>query len=221
MPPPLIVAHRGLHHVATENTLAAFTAACVAKIPWVECDVWLSADGIPVVIHDQTLHRTTAGAGRVTDHTLLQLQQLQVPALSNLLATLTGGTGIMIEIKPPAAIELVKAIRQLLEGFRGPWMIQSFHFENVDLTERSAVLVEDAAAMQTAIDGKWKSVHADHAMLDRELVDRLHGQGRKVGAWTVNTPADIHRMIELGVDMMITDEPKLAADIIANSENSF
>ena len=211
---PIIVAHRGLHHVAIENTVDAFTEAVRANVAWLECDVWMSADGVPVVLHDETLQRTTSGNGKVGDHTLVQLQQLKVPSLWEVLGAITDETGIMIEIKPPEAVALVAAVRQEVQHFSGPWMIQSFHFENVDLTERSAVLVESATALQVGIDGEWKSVHANHVLLNPDLVDRLHGQGRKVGAWTVNSPAEIQRMLDLGVDMLITDEPQLAAEII-------
>jgi glycerophosphoryl diester phosphodiesterase len=215
MPPPIVVAHRGLHHIAIENTLDAFRAAADAQVAWVECDVWLSADGVPVVIHDQTLERTTSGHGNVGDHTLRQLQQLKVPSLWEVLGVITDETGILIEIKPPAAAGLVAGVRQEIQHFSGPWMIQSFYFENVDLSEQSAALAADATMLQIAMDGPWKSIHADHVLLNTEVVDRLHRQGRKVGAWTVNAPAEIQRMIELGIDMLITDEPLLAAQIIA------
>jgi glycerophosphoryl diester phosphodiesterase len=211
---PVIVAHRGLHHQHAENSLGAFIAAAQAGVGWVECDVWPSADGIPMVIHDETLDRTTAGRGCVLDHSRDQLQKLKVPSLIDLLAALNGKTGILVEIKPPNAIEFTQKIRGLLMEYAGPWMMQSFHLENVIHRSKDGFLVEDAAALQTAVDNDCTNIHAEHGLIDQDLVDRLQSAGRTIGAWTVNKPADIQRMIDLGIEMLITDEPVLAAKII-------
>ena len=74
--PPLIVAHRGASGLAPENTLAAFRLAIELGAPAVECDVHLSADGIPVVIHDAQLDRTTNGKGPVAEQPFAALQTL-------------------------------------------------------------------------------------------------------------------------------------------------
>ena len=212
---PTIVAHRGFHHVAAENTVEAFTAAVAAGVRWVECDVWFSADGVPVVLHDQTLEGATSGHGRVGDHSLADLKKFHIPSLWDVLGAITDETGILIEIKPPMAAALVTTVRAEVQHFPGPWMIQSFHFENIDSTEWSAALVKDAASLQQALEGPWQNVHADHVLLNTFLVEQMHSQGKKVGAWTVNGPAEIQRMLDLGVDMLITDEPVLAGQIIA------
>src|SRR5215213_901611 len=77
---PLIVGHRGAMGYAPENTLASFERAVALGVDAVECDVHLSADGVPVVIHDHTLDRTTDGHGLVADHTLAQLKALDAGA---------------------------------------------------------------------------------------------------------------------------------------------
>src|SRR5215218_3697295 len=77
---PLIVGHRGAMGYAPENTFAAYERAVALGADAVECDVHLSADGVPVVIHDHTLDRTTSGRGLVRDHTLAQLRALDAGA---------------------------------------------------------------------------------------------------------------------------------------------
>src|SRR5687768_17797662 len=74
----MIVAHRGLHHFDPENSLAAFVEARRRQVWWAECDVWPSADGVPVVIHDETLDRTTAGTGPVAGLRWGQLAALKL-----------------------------------------------------------------------------------------------------------------------------------------------
>ncbi|NOR49715.1 MAG: glycerophosphodiester phosphodiesterase, partial [Desulfuromonadales bacterium] len=76
MPPPFLWAHRGASCCAPENTLAAFTLAVDNGADGLELDIHLSRDGVPVVIHDETLERTTDGCGPVAEMTLQQLQRL-------------------------------------------------------------------------------------------------------------------------------------------------
>src|SRR5271156_5650201 len=76
--PPIIVAHRGLHGELPENSLAAMVAAWDAGILWCECDVHLSRDGEAIVIHDETLDRTTTGQGPVGEFSLKQLEELRL-----------------------------------------------------------------------------------------------------------------------------------------------
>src|SRR6476661_5043820 len=75
---PTIVAHRGLHHDAPENSQAALVAALKAGFRWVECDVWDSLDGFPVVIHDESLERTTTGTGLVHQRRLDELRAMRL-----------------------------------------------------------------------------------------------------------------------------------------------
>jgi glycerophosphoryl diester phosphodiesterase len=211
----IIVAHRGLHQIHGENTIPAFVAAAQLKIPWIECDVWPSGDGIPMVIHDQTIDRTTTGGGLVAGHSSQQLQRLGVPTLNQLMDSLADfATGLMIEIKPPGAAGFCGEVRRMIEPYPGPWMLQSFHPENIQATNRTAILVENVQSLRQAIGGGWLSVHAEHSLIDRQIVEQLHQSNRKIGAWTVNTAQEIRRMVELGVDVLITDEPELASGML-------
>ncbi|MFP4031529.1 MAG: glycerophosphodiester phosphodiesterase [Desulfococcaceae bacterium] len=114
---PLVVAHRGFRTRAPENTLAAFEAAATAGAAMIEFDVGLTRDGVPVVIHDAEVDRTTDGVGRVDDLTLAEIQALdaggwfhprfageRVPTLAQVLDRMGGRVALNIEIKPEAAV---------------------------------------------------------------------------------------------------------------------
>src|SRR5581483_10946121 len=105
---PVVVAHRGASATHPENTLPAFEAALAAGAPLVELDVRLSADGVPVVVHDPEVSRTTDGAGWVHELTLEDLRSLnagtadrpaQIPTLDEVLRAVSGRGGVAHEIK--------------------------------------------------------------------------------------------------------------------------
>lgn len=114
---PLVVAHRGFRTRAPENTLAAFEAAAAAGAAMIEFDVGLTRDGVPVVIHDAEVDRTTDGVGRVDALTLAEIQALDAggwfhprfagerpPTLARVLDRMGGRVVLNIEIKPEAAV---------------------------------------------------------------------------------------------------------------------
>jgi len=117
-----IIAHRGASAEAPENTLAAFQLAHDLGAAWVEFDVMLSQDGVPVVIHDMDLDRTTNGHGKVVDYTLEELQRLdagkgeKIPTLARTLELLQSlGLGANLEIKPNLNQEVETAEAVLVE----------------------------------------------------------------------------------------------------------
>ena len=227
---PKIVAHRGYCKTHPENSLSAFRNAEWVGCDWVECDVHAAADGTPVVIHDETLDRTTGGTGPVADRIISDLAHLRlrfnghltgepIPTLDRLLAALKPTTGILVELKPPNSPRLVRDVLRVLHAERRPWVLQSFDPANVlevcarDPAAPAALLVEDEPMLRRALGERWRSVHADHTLLTPEVVQTLRSNRAGVGAWTVNEPADLRRVIGLGVDWLITDEPLLARDL--------
>jgi glycerophosphoryl diester phosphodiesterase len=118
---PIVIAHRGFSAEAPENTLAAVRAAIATGADMVEVDVTLTADGEVVVIHDDTLDRTTDGSGKVAEHTLDQLLRLdagswfarrfrgeRIPSLAQVLDEIRGRILINVEVKPEAVGEAVE-----------------------------------------------------------------------------------------------------------------
>lgn len=143
--PPLVVAHRGASADHPENTLAAFEAAARAGADVIEFDLRLTADGVPVVLHDEDLSRTTEGRGLVRETTLAQVKALdasagrgprqEVPTLAEALETIAGtGAGVDLEVKSlggpdPGRHDLLEAALEVLRAaaFPGPVLLSSFN----------------------------------------------------------------------------------------------
>jgi glycerophosphoryl diester phosphodiesterase len=222
--PPIIVAHRGMHREFPENSVAAFELAIAAGF-WVECDVHASRDGEPIVIHDDTLDRTAEASGPVDARDASALEQIRlkrsdqtIPTLERALRSRPGESGWLVEIKPPAARDLVRRVVNLLVRSQTWWMVQSFDEQNVrELWEyhpqaAGALLIEKPDMLHRAIDDRWPAVHLEHSLLSSDTCQRLRQRDVAIGVWTVNEPNDIRRVLELGVDMIITDEPQRVRD---------
>jgi glycerophosphoryl diester phosphodiesterase len=234
---PIIVAHRGLHHHFPENSLEAFRAAVEAGFEWVEFDIQAASDGTPVIIHDETLDRTTMCTGRVTSRRGEELRHVRMrlgdqphagrlpvlkdpPALSSLNAWL------LVEIKPPDAEDLVRRVASRLRSIKARFMLQSFDAKNVLHAQRHApdvpraLLIESIDELAKAVTGPWGMINVQHDLVEHALVKKLHDQGRRIGVWTPNSAAELKRTVQLGVDMIITDEPQLARTIVEESSSS-
>jgi glycerophosphoryl diester phosphodiesterase len=231
MKTPVIVAHRGLHDVHPENSLAAFRAAWDAGVTACECDIHLSADREVIVLHDDTLDRTTTGTGPVNATSLGALSSLRlrsgdgrptnepIPTLEQALDIMPADTRMLVEIKPHLRRHDVYHILRKLDPNR--CIIQSFRAEVMELVRACDGRFETALLVEAKSDyfvertefGPWTGVHSDYAALDGVLVRLMHNDGKRVGAWTVNEDAHIHRMINLGIDMIISDRPLRVRDI--------
>lgn len=131
------IAHRGFHDLNQtrwENTIAAFDAAVVRGYA-IECDVHLSRDGVPVVFHDEDLHRLTGQNGLVHERTAAELAQMKVggganhvPTLAEMLARVAGRVPVVIELKAMQGRDdgLVAAVARALADYRGEAAIMSF-----------------------------------------------------------------------------------------------
>jgi glycerophosphoryl diester phosphodiesterase len=228
---PAVVAHRGHSALAPENTMAAVTGARAAGADWIEVDVRIAADGVPVVMHDPTVDRTTAGSGQVSGLTAEQIAALDagswfgadfagepVPTFARVLDDLsTSGGRLLLELKHPhtrAEVELVlDMVRQA--GIADRVAVQSF---------RPAILA-DVAAVAPSLPRALLAgtLHDDPVaicdelglssyhpaavdVLDQpELVGALHDAGVATMVWTVNDEALWPRLAGLGVDGLISD----------------
>jgi glycerophosphoryl diester phosphodiesterase len=212
---PTIVAHRGLHDLHTENTLAAFRAAWDAGIEWCECDVRGSRDRHPFVLHDETLDRTTQTAGRIADASDDELKRAGVPALDELVSAMPLRGSLLVEIKAPSSWHIVRSVVLTCDPRRS--VIQSFDPELLRIaadqgTEHPLELLVDDSTQPFAA-GPWRGINARFETLNGPVVELLHAIGLRVGAWTVNHDADIRRIISLGVDTIISDNPLRVRDI--------
>jgi glycerophosphoryl diester phosphodiesterase len=206
------IAHRGLHDIRQrrpENTLAAFNAAAEARYG-IECDVHISADGVPVVFHDDDLGRLTGQRGSVRERTAAELGDLRVlgtaewiPTLEEMLALVAGRVPILIELKsmPGENVGLAFTVVERLKRYPGPAAAMSFDPELVaELKAADRSLARGLTAF-----GNWRM--AGHNMrIARELevdfisyaIDNLPTPmpiicrylfGMPLICWTVRTPA--------------------------------
>jgi glycerophosphoryl diester phosphodiesterase len=243
---PAVVAHRGASDVAPENTLAAFDAAWRAGADAIELDVQLTADGVPVVIHDETLDRTTNGSGAVGLLTFEALRQLDagswfspefagqpVPTLGEVLTLVATrpGLGLLLEYKgawAPADVALTTAAVDAT-GVSGRVVVQSFWPATIAAVHDVAphlprgLLVSDERPEAAALAGELDVVTVNPSTVsvraDPGIVDRLHADGFSVMAWTENDPDGWLALGEAGVDAVITDRPERLRGWLADPAN--
>jgi glycerophosphoryl diester phosphodiesterase len=225
------VAHRGYSAVAPENTLPALAAAVLAGATFVEFDVRTTADGVPVVIHDRTLDRTTTGTGHVWDRLWSDIAGLDagswfapayagigVPLLVDVLDLLApAGARLLLEIKPPATLEQVKTIIELVaeRDLLDRTVVQSFDPEVVRLVRSAAPDVRrgllrlgfEASTVDLARELEVVCCNPSVADVlgDPETVAALTGLGIDVMPWTANDPAQWPSLTAAGVAGLITD----------------
>ena len=237
---PLVIAHRGYRANYPENTLVAFQAAIDAGADMIELDVLLTRDRKMVVIHDESLDRTTNGQGMVTDYTLSELKELdagswfdpcftgeRLPTLEEVLDLVKGQAFLNIEIKrsayephhPPDAIEkqIVELVRR--KNFVEGVLISSFEWR---VLERLAAMKEAPAIALLSGDPDEGnpleacrklgafSWHPSSIALTKEHVRKMHEAGILVFPYHVYTSEDIGRMLETDVAGLIVDDPFLA-----------
>ncbi|MFX4292087.1 glycerophosphodiester phosphodiesterase [Streptomyces bohaiensis] len=219
--PLLTVGHRGLMGAEPENTLRSFRRAEKEGVDVVELDIHLSADGRLVVMHDTTVDRTTDGHGRVGDLSLAQLRRLDaglgegVPLFEEAMESVS--TPVQAEIKDVAAARVLAA-SITRHGFHDRVRVISFH--DAALREIRELLPSIPIALVTGESTRTAAeravalgadmVSCEFPQLTPEVVGACHAAGLSVISWTVNTPAELERARELGLDGVVTDEPELA-----------
>lgn len=232
-----IVAHRGCSGHAPENTLAAFQmAADDARISWIELDVQQSKDGVPVVIHDFKLKRTTGASGAVKDYTYKELSALdngvwfaerfrgeRIPTLESVLLRFGGRFTFNIEIKtaPGLYAGLERSVASLLAqlGLTGNAVVTSFDYKSLVRTK-----LADPNLSTGLISGGWpvmlgeqlqssgaSFVSLEHSHITAALAAVWIERDIGMMAWTVNSTADIRRALALHPRLLVcTNYPERA-----------
>lgn len=229
---PLIMGHRGAMGHAPENTLASFKLAHEMGVEAVELDVHLSADGVLVVHHDETLDRTTSGSGEIAAMTLEQLRQLdagskfsmdyageRIPTLEEVLTWARGvELPVVIEFKRnPNVRAIVEAAIGLVERMQAGSdvaFISFDHFVPAGLKQArpqwtTGVLYvgRPVDAVRLAADAGADGLLPNFYFVEREDVERAHAAGKWVGCWAPNTERELGYAIAQGVDMIGTNFP--------------
>jgi len=239
--PPRVLAHRGLATAAPENTLAAFRAAVAAGATHIETDVHASSDGVAIVSHDAVLDRVAGRPGRVADLTAAELAEVDLgggegyPTLAQALAEFPD-VRFNIDIKEAAvaapavaAIVAADAIdRVLVASFDDARRLAA-----VRELPGVATSVGRAGALPAIIGARlgWTGLvrrvlrdvqavqfpvsQSGLRVITRRSVATFRAVGVEVHVWTVNDPAEMTRLLDLGVDGLITDRADLALPLVS------
>jgi len=222
-----IIAHRGASRKEPENTLRAFRRAIELGGKWIECDVRVTRDRVPVVIHDATVNRTTNGKGHVSRMTNNELRVLEagkgerVPTLKETLQfAQKNGIQLVLEIKDPSALEPTLDLVQAYSHTPLQLIISSFSPSVLRRAKTLAPHLPTAVITTGILVGKnsWvslarqasASVVCVHArMVSKPRLDAAHRAGLKVFAWTVNSLKYVQRLEQFGIDGIFTNYPEL------------
>lgn len=227
----LRIAHRGASAHAPENTLAAIRKAAELGAQMVELDVHLSADGVPVVIHDFVVEHRTDGRGAVKDLTLAELKKLdagggeQIPTLEEAIECCKAERlGMYLELKAGAVVRpVVEAIQRhylfdwvVVGSFRPDWLAAVRYLEpRIATSILFNVPTLDAVKLAQAIGADyvhpcWESLVSEpHTLLTVEWVREVRQAGLGIILWHEERPSEIAALRRLGVDGICSDAPEL------------
>jgi glycerophosphoryl diester phosphodiesterase len=235
----LVVAHRGASAEQPENTIAAFEAAARAGADAIEVDVRVTADGVPVVLHDPDVSITTDGAGHVHELTLEQIKELN-PAVPTLAEAVTAasrlGVGVDVEIKnlpgEPAFDSPREAVLESsLEVLRGaqpsvPILITSFNWLTIERSRELAPEIPTGFLSIAAVDADAAFVYVRQyghgfvlpqtpALLaaGEDFVRQAHGEGIRVGTWVADDEEVLATLFEWKVDAVASNDPARAVAV--------
>lgn len=211
-----ITAHRGSSIKAPENTMAAFELAVENMTDFIELDVQLTSDNVPVIMHDRSLYRTTGVNAKVSELTYSQIRELdagsyfgkefageKVPSLEEVLRFVKGKARLNIELKSGDTVYTADKVAELIQKY------------DMQVGYILSIAYGDFYSMD---DVDFFSMNA--SFLSKQIVDAIHNSGKQVYAWTVNNATSIKNLTNKGVDNIITDDPVLARETIYSRDTS-
>ncbi|MDX8360500.1 MULTISPECIES: glycerophosphodiester phosphodiesterase [Bacillaceae] len=235
----LVYAHRGASKLAPENTMTAFLTAEELGADGIELDVQLSKDNIPVIIHDETLNRTTNGVGYVKDYTAKELEELdagswftplhmgeKIPTLDHFLSWFST-TKMLLNLELKNSLIEYKGIEQIvcdmLKAYKvdDRTVISSFNHHSIKNVMKIDPQLDTAFLVSSRLQKAWesaknagtKSIHVKHNLLSKQFVDECRKENMTLRTYTVNRPLSIRLYYKWKVDGIITDVPNTAVKI--------
>jgi len=231
--PAFIAGHRGDRASAPENTMAAFEAAFASDLEFVETDVQLTADGVPVLMHDDTVDRTTNGTGAVAELTLAELRALdagswyapefagtRVPLFEEFVAALAGSRKkALVELKGYWSPEGIRTVLDAiyLRGVQNRVVFGSFNLTTIAHLAHTAPAIprviikrdlpEDPVSLVRYYDAIAVLTTATSLENDPQAVERMHAAGYGVLVYTLNSEKRWSEALAYGVDGIVTDKP--------------
>jgi glycerophosphoryl diester phosphodiesterase len=238
-PVPLAFAHRGGAHEVSENSMTAFTRAVASGYTYLETDVHATLDAIPVAFHDVTVDRMLGSSGRVADLRWRDLSTLRdggeavVPRLADLLDTF-GQARFNVDLKADSAVDpTIETIwktnardRVLLASFsdkRIRWARQVCGpRQATSMGRREAAALRLGSLHGRGLSGFVPGVPAVQVpvrygrvrVVDARFIRYAHRLGMQVHVWTINDPAEMHELLDLGVDGIMTDRIEVLRDVL-------
>jgi glycerophosphoryl diester phosphodiesterase len=234
---PQIFAHRGAKAVAPENTLPAFQSALEMGVAGIELDVHCSKDGKLVVIHDESLERTTSGSGKVGAYTAAELARLDagsyfnpafagvgVPTLDEVFDLVGSRCRVNVEIKSddPNGGDQVDPLIALIDArkLQDQVIVSSFNPPSLIKMRALAPHIQLGLLyylpMPTFLRNAWftpiirpEALHPYFRLIDADLIAWARAHECAVNTWTVNDVAEARALAELGVDVIMSDVPDL------------
>ena len=232
-PYPRWFAHRGAGKLAPENTLAAFRVGASHGYRAFECDVKLSADGVPFLLHDSALQRTTSGHGPAAALSWQALSMLDAggwhsrafageppPSFESIARFCLGnGFALDVEIKPSPGAEhetgrvVAAAAAALWHGAATPPLLTSFQPASLAVALETAPELPRGLLLETMRAGwleearalRCAAVVTHYSLIDAGTLAAIHGAGMRAMVYTVNDPAEVQRLERLGIDGIVTD----------------
>lgn len=253
---PLVIAHRGGNGLRPENTLYAFRQAVEMGVDVLEMDIRETADGALVVIHNETVDRTTDGQGRVNELQLEELESLdagyrwseddgrtypfrgqgiRIPTLADVLEALPKKR-MLIEIKPASSLVASTFCRMVREhGRENTVLVASFHQSAIETFRREcprfataatpeevrSFLMWDLAYLGKLFHPKAELFGVPESLGSLEIVtprfaSQAHRLNTRVQVWTVNDVEEMKRLLDMGVDGIMTDYPDRLMNLLGS-----
>lgn len=229
-----IIAHRGAAGSRPENTLAAIDQAVDDRADWIEIDVQETADDEVVVAHDSDFMKLAGADLKIWDATMADLAEIDIgswfdpsysgertPTLRQALEAVKGRGKLMIELKYYGHdVDLESRVVRIVEemDMASDVSVMSLKYDGVRKMQalrpdwRYGVLAATAIGDLAALEADFLAVNTGQASL--QLIRRAHKQAKQIYVWTVDDPLTMSRMISMGVDGLITNEPELARQVM-------
>ncbi|MDG6990275.1 MAG: glycerophosphodiester phosphodiesterase [Nitrososphaerota archaeon] len=234
---PMVVAHRGASGRLPENTFASFELAAEVKADMIELDIHPSKDGTLVVMHDETVDRTTDGSGRISEMTLEEIKRLNaaaksshgrsepVPTFAEVLGRFSGRMPLAVEVKHGSSMYpgVEKMVVDELRSHGAEDKVELISFDldcllNLKREEPSLktgfIFIGNMASSADMVRGRVDALHGRWNFVTRQQVDYAKKLGFPTFVWTVDTSADIREALDLGADGVVSNFPERAFDVI-------
>lgn len=234
---PEITAHRGSSIVAPENTIPAFVQAINDNADWIELDVHETKDGVLVITHDANIKRITGKKVYVYDLTYEELekysigswinmnyQDVKIPTLEEVLQLCQGKVKLNIELKPTGhekdfankVINMIKKYNLQDNSYLASG--KEYILKEIKTIDPNIKTIYDMMVAEGDITKfDFADVYSiEQSYISSNIIKRVHNAGKSIYAWTVNDPDAMHKLADMGIDNIVTDNPALAKKILVN-----